>query len=279
MLLFLASVIFISLVLIILFIRTKSDTKRTISYRDRIKLESDFDELASQASIPKKTFTPVVKTPQPEVKIEFPKDFKAEILRFKYFSDPDDENFSNTYKSAMAKLSGGDYRGALGDFSRAIDIKKFSFQAIYSRGLVKCILNNYKDAVNDFTETIRLEIDEKNPLYFRGIAKYESKDFIGAERDLKSYADVNPHYTETYFHLGLICSKQNRFDEAIKYFSKVTGIDPYHGKAFFERGMTKLKRGDGDNCCKDLKMAMSLGILEAYHYIKENCNENSATKQ
>jgi tetratricopeptide (TPR) repeat protein len=276
---FLGALIFISLLVIIIFIRTNKDTKRKISYRDRAKLESTLEFIPSEhEAINRITNTPnpVQKSTQPELKIELPKDFKNEILRFKYFKDPDDENFNMIFNSAISKLSSGDYSNSLTDFNEGVDLKPFCFQAIYCRGLLKCMMSNFKDAINDFTETVRLEIDEKNALYFRGVAKFESKDLIGADQDFNSFVMVVPRFAQTYYYLGLICSKQGRFDEAIEYFSKAIKITPNHGEAFFERGMAHLQEGDKVKCCKDLKTSFRLGNLEAYHFIKENCDEHPA---
>jgi tetratricopeptide (TPR) repeat protein len=276
---FLGALILASLLVILIFIRTNKDTKRMISYKDRAKLESSLESSQSDSSgEPVIVRTPRVaaKSTQSELKVELPKDFKNEILRFKYFKDPDDENFNVVFNSAISKLTSGDYKNALYDFNGAVDLKPFSFQVIYCRGLLKSMMGNFIEAINDFTETVRLEIDEKNALYFRGIAKYESKDLIGADQDLNSFVMVVPQFAESYYYLGLICSKQHRTEEAIEYFSKVIKIKPNHGEAFFERGMAYQQDGNKEKCCKDLKTSFRLGNLEAYHFIKENCEEQPA---
>ncbi len=273
MLYFLGVVIVVSLLIILIFIRTSKDTKRKISYKDRAKLESTLDDVSA---LPKVVNTPVTKSIQPSLKVELPKDYKSEILRFKNRMDPDDEDFNMIFKSAFTELSSGDYKSALNNLNNAVNLKPFNFQVNYCRGLLNCLLKNYKDAIDDFTETIRLEIDEKNALYFRGVANFEAKDLIGAEQDFNSFASVESQFPETYLYLGMICSKQNRFDEASRYFSKVITLNPKHGKAFFERAMVKLKEDNKEGCCKDLRASLTLGNLEAYHHIKEICEERPA---
>ena len=270
MLYFLGGLILVCIIVILLFIRTSRDTKKQISYKDRAILEATFDNPQTDH----KKFEPQVpKKVQPVIKFEYPKDFKSEILRFKNQQDPDNEEFNMVFKSAMEDLATGDYNGALNKMNNAVDLNQSNYKAIYCRGLLKCLLKNFEDAQNDFTETIQLEIDEKNALYFRGIAKYESDDLLGAEQDFNSFHIAAPEYIETNYYLGLICSKQERFDDAVTNFSKVINQDPKHGKAFFERGMVKFKEGNKEGCCKDLRASLTLGNLEAYHHIKEICEE------
>ena len=272
MLYFLGGLIFACIVVVLIFIRTNRDTKKKISYKDRAILEASLENPHTDH----KKFEPTVaQKVQPALKVEFPKDFKSEILRFKNKLDPDNEDFNMIFKSALEDLATGNYKGALDKMNNAVDLNQFDYKAIYCRGLLKCLLKEFDDAQNDFTETMRLEIEEKNALYFRGITKYEAEDLIGAEQDFNSFLLAVPEFIETNFYLGLICSKQERFDEAVTNFSKVINKDPKHGKAFFERGLVKFKEGNKEGCCKDLRASLTLGNLEAYHHIKEICEDGS----
>lgn len=275
---FLIASVLIGLIIIIFLIKNRNSNQRKVSYRERIKIESGFETLTAAIDQPKKTITPGAKKVQPALMVNQPKDFKVEIFRFKNYSLPDNEKFNEAIKSAITKLAGKDYSGALIELDNAADAEAFNYRAIYCRGLLKCVLKDYTDAIDDFTETIRLEMDEKNALYFRGLAYYELKDYHSAEMDFNSFATAYPKFTESYFYLGMICSAQERLDEAVNYFSKIIGIDPNNGKAYLERALIKFKKGEKESCCKDLKLAMNFGILEAYHYIKENCNDNTVQR-
>jgi hypothetical protein len=73
--------------------------------------------------------------------------------------------------------------------------------------------------------------------------------------------------------LGLINKDRNNQNSAIENFSIAIGKNPRHEAAHFQRAMVKNKNGDKEGCCEDLRKAYELGHLEAYHYIKQICEE------
>jgi tetratricopeptide (TPR) repeat protein len=110
---------------------------------------------------------------------------------------------------------------------------------------------------------------EANVSYYRGLANYEARDYDHAILDFEGYVKAEDNFAEAYFNLAL-CYKQKRdYQKAIQYFSEAINKNPRHEVAYFERALLKDKVGDKENCIKDLKKAMELGNLEAYHYIKE----------
>jgi tetratricopeptide (TPR) repeat protein len=67
-----------------------------------------------------------------------------------------------------------------------------------------------------------------------------------------------------------LCYKQKRhYQKAIQFFTETISKNAHHEVAYFERALLKDKVGDREGCSIDLKKAMEMGHLEAYHYIKE----------
>ena len=77
-----------------------------------------------------------------------------------------------------AKLQ--DYRGAIADFNKAIEINpKFSL-AYNNRGTVKVQLKDYRGAIADFSTAIALDPNNSAIYYNRGTAKFKLQDLNGA---------------------------------------------------------------------------------------------------
>ena len=54
----------------------------------------------------------------------------------------------------------------------------------FKSGTKKLFSEDYKGAIIDFTKTIEIKPEKAKPYYYRGIAKYELKDYRGAIIDL-----------------------------------------------------------------------------------------------
>ena len=169
------------------------------------------------------------------------------------------------------------FSSALSDFSKAIESKPDDAPTYYCRGIAKCKLNNFDNSIIDFTEAIALQMEEINALYFRGLAKFETGEFHDAIIDLESFTKDVTDFPEAYYYLGLCYSKINQYNEAIQKFTTALDYKSNHSDAFFGRALAKEKSGDKEGCCSDLKRALNNGHLEAYHYLKQYCNDVKVT--
>jgi tetratricopeptide (TPR) repeat protein len=203
------------------------------------------------------------------------KNFTLELNRFKSHYDNESVELIQFMRNGIQKSNAQNYRGALEDFSHAVELKPFEPTVHYCRGIVKLILKNFESSISDFSEAIRLQINEQNVFFYRGLANYGAKDFDSAILDLSRFVQSASSFAEAYFNLAL-CYKQKRdYQKAIRFFTETINKNPRHEVAYFERGLLKDKVGDKEGCSNDLKKAMDMGHLEAYHYIKELCEKES----
>ena len=77
---------------------------------------------------------------------------------------------------------------------------------------------------------------------------------------------------EAYYLRGTIKYDKKDFKGSIDDFSNAIILKPNHESAYFKRGLAKHETGDIQGCCNDLQTALDKGNLEAYHYLKEYCN-------
>ena len=91
------------------------------------------------------------------------------------------------YKRGLSKRQSGDIKGAISDYSKAIEIDPTFFEAFYNRGNAKSFgLRNISSAISDYTQAIQLNPNEERiaSVYGnRGISKIQLKDVQGACSD------------------------------------------------------------------------------------------------
>ena len=83
-----------------------------------------------------------------------------------------------------------DHKGAIADFTKAIELNPDYAYAYYNRGYVKCNLEDYKGAIADFTKAIELNPDFALAYVNRGISKENLNDLNGACADWRKAASL-----------------------------------------------------------------------------------------
>ena len=110
----------------------------------------------------------------------------------------------------------------------------------------------------------------------RGYARLQIQDTENALLDFRHYLSIEKNNPEAFYQKGLLEYDNENFHIAIEDFTNTIILKPNHEFAYFKRGLAKQKIGDIIGCCKDFKTAFEKGNLEAYHYIKQYCeNQNS----
>jgi len=75
------------------------------------------------------------------------------------------------FEKGNAKIDKTDYRGAIQDYNKAIELNPNHANAYFARGLAKRKLGDYRGAIQDFDKTIELDSDLAPAYANRGLAK------------------------------------------------------------------------------------------------------------
>lgn len=130
---------------------------------------------------------------------------------------------------ALSKLQLKEYRSAIDDCGKAIEVDpKYSY-AYYVRALVKKALSDFEGSIIDFTKTIELAPKNNWAFYDRGLVKHFLKDYNGAISD---------------------------YNQAIKLFDRM-------GVAYYQRALAKTALGDKEGAKEDMNLAANYGVKEA----------------
>tara|TARA_B100001057_G_C22849907_1_gene950570 strand:+ start:112 stop:3132 length:3021 start_codon:yes stop_codon:yes gene_type:complete len=159
------------------------------------------------------------------------------------------------FNSGYAKYNSKDYKGAIEDFNRAVEIKSNDFMLYKWRGFSKTNIGDYKGSIEDFNKAIEIESNDFNLYFWRGASKSSIKDYEGAINDYDKAIKIKPNKFEIYRRRGYIKSSIKDYKGAILDLDKV--IDAKTSIAtnldYQNRGISKYFSEDYNGSISDLK--------------------------
>lgn len=147
--------------------------------------------------------------------------------------------------------------------------------AYFHNGNVKVSLQDYRGAIADYDKAIELNPDNGFMINCRAEAKMYLQDYIGAIADYTKTIDLK--LTPILINIMAYSNRGNSklylqdYRGAINDYNKVIELDPNDRWAYHKRGLGKIMLGQKDSGCLDLSKAGELGLAEAYEDIKKYC--------
>lgn len=175
---------------------------------------------------------------------------------------------------AAVKIKQKDFKGAISEFTKAIELNPNSEKAFVSRGLMKDLIKDYPGAIADYSKGLEINPGNKDIYNVRGIAKVKLDDYRGAMLDFEKGKDVvyPQGKEEFFFYRGLAKTKLKDFLGGVEDYDKAIALKSNYGAAYYNRGISKLLLRQKDNGCLDLSKAGELGVSDAYDSIRKFCN-------
>ena len=118
-----------------------------------------------------------------------------------------------------------DYRRAIEDFSKVIELKPDYSNAFESRAYAKSLNRKYKDALVDFDKAISMNPGFHEAYHHRAWTHAALRDTVVAIADFNKAIELNEEIAIYHDDLGLILMKSGNFKDAMKAFSKAVKLD------------------------------------------------------
>ena len=97
------------------------------------------------------------------------------------------------FESGSSKSDLGDHRGAIADFTKAIEIDPQYMDAYYNRGNSKYKLEDYRGAIVDYTKAIEIDPQYASAYFNRGVTKLRAGQLDSGCIDLSKAGELgNP---------------------------------------------------------------------------------------
>ncbi|MEP6616487.1 MAG: tetratricopeptide repeat protein [Ginsengibacter sp.] len=141
------------------------------------------------------------------------------------------------YNNGNTKKKSNDFKGAIADYSKAIEINPKYSQAYNNRGSAYGSLSDFKTALSDFNNAV----------------KFDSLN------------------VDAFFNRGLVKAKLNDVRGALKDFNRAIDLNPAAGNYYAKRGIAKSILGDKEGSCDDFRKGATAGNEESESYKKQFC--------
>ena len=111
-----------------------------------------------------------------------------------------------------------------------------SVAQFFNQGVKKFRGGDYTGAIEDFTEAIRLSPNEPEIYSNRGLARARTGDFQGALADYNQAIRIEPNYALGYLHRGIAFSTLRDYQKAFSDYEQALRLNPNMGEAYYNRG-------------------------------------------
>jgi tetratricopeptide (TPR) repeat protein len=161
--------------------------------------------------------------------------------------------------AGLQKERQNDYRGALIEYDRAIELNPRYADAYVGRGFAKYKLGEKSSAVSDFSTAIALNPKSARAYQNRGTMYLEFRDWEYAIRDFDQAIAIDPNYAEAYIGRGIAReSWPSSKTGGMVDLNMAIILDPKSALAYRSRAASKLANEDYRGSIEDYTKAMSL---------------------
>lgn len=175
-------------------------------------------------------------------------------------SDPINQNTEakKFFEIAQIRFEHGDYKEAIINLSKAIDLIPNFAKAFCNRATAKAILGDKEGAIADYIKTTQLNFNLE--FSYRNLAnlKYERGEFEESIKYFDDYIKLNQKDAIAYNTRGGAKYNVGLYFEALADFDQAIGINPEYTKAYNNRGKLKQELGDLEGALADINQAIQL---------------------
>ncbi len=178
-----------------------------------------------------------------------------------------ENNASHYFKNGSAKYQLENYKSAIEDFDKAIELENDYIDAYYVRALCYGNLKKYDKAANDFNKVIELNPEYKDAYINRGYYVLEKKgDFQGAISDYNKFLDLNVDGDNAfaYNNRGYAKYRLKNYNEAMDDIQESIRLNTDNSFVYKNRALIYISLDSLNLACQDLEQANKLGFTEDY---------------
>ena len=171
------------------------------------------------------------------------------------------------FDSGLTSQNKGDYGEAIEYYTDALEQGLRPPEVYNNRGNAYLRIDKVDEAIGDFSRAIELKPDFTEAYNNRGNAYVDKGDFIEAVDDFTISIGLQPDFAEAYRNRGVAYLNKGDFNLALEDFDKAIQLDPDNADFHISRGGANKIKGDLENAARDLNKAIHLNPSDAAIYL------------
>lgn len=183
-----------------------------------------------------------------------------------------EEEYLKYEESGNTNFTNKNYKQALEDFNKVIELKPDYYLGYFSRARVKSELGDLDGDIADNNKVIELNPEFSMAYNNRGWAKFLQKNYIDALKDFNKAIELEPRNYVAYDSRQETKFALNDFAGSMEDCNIAISLNPQLANSYLFRGKIYFKNGDKVKACENWSKAGQYGKMEAYELIKQNCN-------
>ncbi|MDD5595815.1 MAG: tetratricopeptide repeat protein, partial [Candidatus Omnitrophica bacterium] len=154
-------------------------------------------------------------------------------------STPEAQEAQKNLDLGISQFEKGEYRQAIVNYTKAIDIVPDLPQAYFDRGLAYFRDGNLDEAIADYSKAIEINPNYSEAFANRGSAYYFKNDLNKALVDFNSAIKIEPKNALLYGQHSGVLIEMGKYEEAIADLNKALELDPNLGEAYVNLAVVK----------------------------------------
>ncbi len=147
------------------------------------------------------------------------------------------------HETGLQKAAMGDRKGAIADFTRAIELDPEFVGALTERGRAYSSGGDREKALEDYARALQLDPNNVEVLNDRGSVRLAGENLAGAIADFNRVIELDPTFTQAWINRGNARKDKGDLDGAIADWEQALKLEPKHSQAArIEAGIEKLRR-------------------------------------
>lgn len=165
------------------------------------------------------------------------------------------------------------WNDAIGNYSKAILLKKSYVDAYKNRGYIYLNLFRYPLALRDFDSALKYSQNNTDIMLYRGMTLTSMKRYKEALLMFDRCIRLKPSAGDAYFNKGLVFYQLRDYKRSITVLDSALLFNDDLSIAYYQRGLAKLElnKHERASSCSDFSKAIQKGNMEALFYLKRYC--------
>lgn len=173
--------------------------------------------------------------------------------------------------AAAQKYRKRDYRGALAEYERIIQLQPNNAIAYNYRGVLKEKIQDIQGGLTDYNRAIGIDANYAEAYSNRGNLKLNKlQDAQGALADYDLAIELNPKYAPAYTYRGKLKVKNMDVAGGLDDYNRAIKVDPNEANYYSYRAFLKILTNDRPGALTDFNRSIELNPSDAATYFKRS---------